>query len=193
MGATAKIIMNSSNKSSLAQFRKTPSIYAIAAYVFVGAVILFLAVYYSVLVSKQHDEASSLKVLVIRECFGDAEPTHHQERDMIDDTGLSRFATVVSSPCLLKFSGSGLDQELFLCEKLSQCIDVCPVGTASRRGHSFNKRTKAGTGCGWCIPILKRIFESAQQDEQVVMELTAEEYARQRQTYIQNKEPKNTF
>lgn len=47
----------------------------------------------------------------------------------------------------------------------------------------------AGTGCGWCVPILETMFrnrvsDSSSEDE---FELpTAEEYAEQRQRYIEN-------
>ncbi|MCA9039184.1 MAG: (2Fe-2S)-binding protein [Planctomycetaceae bacterium] len=41
----------------------------------------------------------------------------------------------------------------------------------------------AGSGCGWCIPFLKRYFKQAQADQQVE-EMTAEEYAQARGTYI---------
>lgn len=45
----------------------------------------------------------------------------------------------------------------------------------------------AGTGCGWCIPFLKRIF--AQEMEQAAadgqLEIAREEYARQRLAYHQ--------
>lgn len=36
----------------------------------------------------------------------------------------------------------------------------------------------AGTGCGWCIPFLKRAFQQADE------EMTAEEYAQARGDYI---------
>jgi bacterioferritin-associated ferredoxin len=37
----------------------------------------------------------------------------------------------------------------------------------------------AGTGCGWCIPVLKKIWSQESVDE-----TTAEEYAQRRQAYI---------
>jgi len=40
----------------------------------------------------------------------------------------------------------------------------------------------AGTGCGWCIPFLRQIFE---QSESGLDDLTAEEYERRRAGYIQ--------
>ncbi|MAT16569.1 MAG: (2Fe-2S)-binding protein [Planctomyces sp.] len=41
----------------------------------------------------------------------------------------------------------------------------------------------AGSGCGWCIPFLKRYFKQAQSDGQGE-ELSAEDYARARGQYI---------
>ncbi|HEY2786401.1 MAG TPA: (2Fe-2S)-binding protein [Fimbriiglobus sp.] len=38
----------------------------------------------------------------------------------------------------------------------------------------------AGTGCGWCVPFLKKIFE----DGTAAGEPSAEEYARQRAEYV---------
>lgn len=53
----------------------------------------------------------------------------------------------------------------------------------------------AGSGCGWCIPILKRIFESARADAQqeLIVQMTPEQYAQARRAYIDNKEPRNRF
>ncbi|MCA9071278.1 MAG: (2Fe-2S)-binding protein [Planctomycetaceae bacterium] len=43
----------------------------------------------------------------------------------------------------------------------------------------------AGTGCGWCIPFLKRYFENAKAENPVEDDLlSAEEYAQQRGDYI---------
>ncbi|MCC7293021.1 MAG: hypothetical protein IT449_13245 [Phycisphaerales bacterium] len=49
----------------------------------------------------------------------------------------------------------------------------------------------AGTGCGWCIPFLKRI--AACPEAFSIAELTPEEYALRRKTYIVEQRPKNTF
>ncbi|MCA9035088.1 MAG: (2Fe-2S)-binding protein [Planctomycetaceae bacterium] len=38
----------------------------------------------------------------------------------------------------------------------------------------------AGTGCGWCVPFLKHLFEA----RQAPIELTPEEYAQQRAAYV---------
>lgn len=43
----------------------------------------------------------------------------------------------------------------------------------------------AGTGCGWCIPFLKRYFEQAQAGQLDAPDtFSPEEYARQRAKYI---------
>jgi len=45
----------------------------------------------------------------------------------------------------------------------------------------------AGTGCGWCIPFLKQIFQqSADRSETELERLTPEEYARRRAHYIRD-------
>lgn len=62
----------------------------------------------------------------------------------------------------------------------------------------------AGTGCGWCIPILRKIFENAQAQRaagavqpadaaESVVTMTPEEYAQERQAYIREKRPRNQF
>jgi bacterioferritin-associated ferredoxin len=43
----------------------------------------------------------------------------------------------------------------------------------------------AGTGCGWCIPFLKQLFEAATKGGTTDLEgLTPEEYARRRAAYV---------
>jgi NAD(P)H-nitrite reductase large subunit len=45
----------------------------------------------------------------------------------------------------------------------------------------------AGTGCGWCVPFLKKIFEAARSEQaDADIELSAEEYARQRASYVRS-------
>lgn len=39
----------------------------------------------------------------------------------------------------------------------------------------------AGTGCGWCVPVLKKLFEQGQAAGE---DVSAEEYARRREEYI---------
>jgi len=43
----------------------------------------------------------------------------------------------------------------------------------------------AGTGCGWCIPYLKRYFEQSRSNETITdKDVTPEEYAAMRAKYI---------
>ena len=42
----------------------------------------------------------------------------------------------------------------------------------------------AGTGCGWCVPYLKKCFAAESDGPESTIELTAEEYSTQRATYI---------
>lgn len=55
----------------------------------------------------------------------------------------------------------------------------------------------AGTGCGWCVPILRRIFEDARRQaaspDQPVVLMTADEYAAARKQYIAEGRPRNQF
>ncbi len=61
-----------------------------------------------------------------------------------------------------------------------------------KRASQLSECNGAGTGCGWCIPYLKRLFEQAQdsaQDLETIRqksEPTPEEYARERAAYIQS-------
>jgi NAD(P)H-nitrite reductase large subunit len=42
----------------------------------------------------------------------------------------------------------------------------------------------AGTGCGWCIPFLKLLFRQETGKDSDIIEMSAEDYARQRAEYI---------
>lgn len=44
----------------------------------------------------------------------------------------------------------------------------------------------AGTGCGWCVPFLKRCFEAGRDSNEAQIALTADEYARQRTDYVRS-------
>ena len=79
-----------------------------------------------------------------------------------------------------------LDDEVCLCfhvtkRKLLNFIRVEKPRRAGQMSECFG----AGTGCGWCRPFLQRYFENAvaggitQADEP-----TAQDYARQRASYI---------
>lgn len=53
-----------------------------------------------------------------------------------------------------------------------------------RRASQISECGGAGTGCGWCIPFLKKYFEQATSDSTDAM--TAEDYARARGAYIRS-------
>ncbi|HVP10753.1 MAG TPA: (2Fe-2S)-binding protein [Phycisphaerae bacterium] len=68
-----------------------------------------------------------------------------------------------------------------------------------RHASQLSSCLNAGTGCGWCIPVLKRIHEAALGEaasgKQLVLAdlpATAEEYAAARQAYLKC-DNKNTF
>lgn len=68
-----------------------------------------------------------------------------------------------------------------------------------RRASQMSECLGAGTGCGWCIPFLVKIYETHGQGEgpadgkAAEIDLSAEEYADARKNYITTKQPKNTF
>ena len=54
-----------------------------------------------------------------------------------------------------------------------------------RRASQVSECGGAGTGCGWCIPYIKRYFEDAQQSQPAGDDsLSAADYAQQRAAYI---------
>jgi bacterioferritin-associated ferredoxin len=54
-----------------------------------------------------------------------------------------------------------------------------------RRASQISECGGAGTGCGWCVPYLKRYFaEATGATTDSSSDLTPEEYARQRAAYI---------
>lgn len=54
-----------------------------------------------------------------------------------------------------------------------------------RRASQVSECGGAGTGCGWCVPYLKRYFEEAKSARPIESEsMTPQEYAEQRAAYI---------
>lgn len=86
-------------------------------------------------------------------------------------------------------------------DKICYCYNVSlrklrnfAAGQHPTRASQMSECLGAGTGCGWCIPILKRIFEQARKDGGPVdPDLTPEEYAERRRAYIENQQPRNEF
>lgn len=65
------------------------------------------------------------------------------------------------------------------------------VRTQPQRPSQMTECLGAGTGCGWCIPFLKKI--AANPEAFMLEEMSPEEYAAMRKTYITTKQPKNEF
>jgi NAD(P)H-nitrite reductase large subunit len=63
------------------------------------------------------------------------------------------------------------------------------------RASQMSQCFGAGTGCGWCIPMLQEIQEAAlsEADLKTISEMTPEQYAEQRRSYIKLKKPRHKF
>ena len=59
------------------------------------------------------------------------------------------------------------------------------------RASQMSECLGAGTGCGWCIPVLIKIAEDP--EAMSGSEMAAEEYASQRKSYISTKKPRHEF
>jgi NAD(P)H-nitrite reductase large subunit len=79
-----------------------------------------------------------------------------------------------------------LDDELCLCfhvtkRKVVNFLQVEKPRRASQMSECFG----AGTGCGWCRPYLRKLFEAAQKGQTVAAELPAAvDYASGRTQYV---------
>lgn len=79
-----------------------------------------------------------------------------------------------------------LDDDLCLCfhvtrRKVVKFIEI----EKPRRVGQLSECFGAGTGCGWCRPFLKKLFEQAVEGGQTQESLpTAEEYGQLRSKYI---------
>ena len=59
-----------------------------------------------------------------------------------------------------------------------------------KRASFMSECLGAGTGCGWCIPFLKRIWSDP---DRVDLSETPEEYEARRKAYIDENKPRNEF
>ncbi len=78
------------------------------------------------------------------------------------------------------------DDELCLCFHVTKrkVVNFIRIEKPRRVGQ-LSECFGAGTGCGWCRPFLKRLFEQAAAEGQVEPELpTSEQYAALRSQYI---------
>jgi len=79
------------------------------------------------------------------------------------------------------------DQELCLCFHVTRrkVVNFLRIEKPRRAGQ-LSECFGAGTGCGWCRPFLKQLFEQAASEGTVEPDLpTAEQYAEMRQSYIE--------
>ncbi|MGL4424618.1 MAG: (2Fe-2S)-binding protein, partial [Gemmataceae bacterium] len=79
-----------------------------------------------------------------------------------------------------------LDDHVCLCFRVSQrklrsYVRVYRPRVASQLSECGG----AGTGCGWCVPLLQKLFVQASLEQ----EPTAAEYAARRAVYLKNKPP----
>ena len=49
----------------------------------------------------------------------------------------------------------------------------------------------AGTGCGWCVPFLKKHFDAHRSEAQADIGMSADEYAAERQQYLEQRRLRN--
>ena len=79
-----------------------------------------------------------------------------------------------------------LDDELCLCFHVTKrkVINFLRVERPKRESQ-MAECYGAGTGCGWCRPFLKKLFDAAQTGDEASAELpTADEYASGRTGYV---------
>ena len=60
-----------------------------------------------------------------------------------------------------------------------------------QRPSQMTECLNAGTGCGWCIPVLKKIAEDPDCFDST--DIMPDEYGAQRKRYIETKKPRNQF
>ena len=84
--------------------------------------------------------------------------------------------------------------------KVCYCFDVSwrklvhfARRTRPRRASQMSQCLGAGTGCGWCIPILQKIQAGVSDGLEFEIEMTPEQYEAQRKNYIEAKQPRNRF
>lgn len=44
----------------------------------------------------------------------------------------------------------------------------------------------AGTGCGWCVPFLRKLFDAAVARKDEMIEMSADDYAKERTQYVRS-------
>ncbi|MCA9239441.1 MAG: (2Fe-2S)-binding protein [Planctomycetales bacterium] len=79
------------------------------------------------------------------------------------------------------------DDELCLCFHVTKRKVVNYLRVEQPRAPSqLAECHGAGTGCGWCRPFLRRLFEASRTEGQAAQLPTAEQYAAERGQYIKS-------
>jgi bacterioferritin-associated ferredoxin len=78
------------------------------------------------------------------------------------------------------------DDELCLCFHVTQRKVVSYLRIERpQRVAQLSDCNGAGTGCGWCRPFLKKLFDAAQNKDQLAPDLpTTEDYSHGRSQYV---------
>ena len=77
------------------------------------------------------------------------------------------------------------DEKLCYCFHISQRKVVNFIRIHQPRVPSqISECGGAGTGCGWCVPFLKRLFDAARSQQSLEIEGSAEDYAKSRSVYV---------
>lgn len=78
-----------------------------------------------------------------------------------------------------------LDDELCLCFHVTRrkVVNFLRLKRPQRESQ-LSECYGAGSGCGWCRPYLKKLFQAAQTDQMAEDLPTAEDYARDRSKYV---------
>lgn len=78
-----------------------------------------------------------------------------------------------------------LDDDLCLCFHVTRrkVVNFIRIEQPKRVGQ-ISECGGAGTGCGWCRPFLKQLFEEGTAGNPAAKLPTAEEYARRRGKYV---------
>lgn len=78
------------------------------------------------------------------------------------------------------------DDELCYCFHVSQRKVVNYIRIHQPRVPSqISECGGAGTGCGWCVPFLRKLFDAALQKGELKLDIDQVQYARERAEYIQ--------
>jgi NAD(P)H-nitrite reductase large subunit len=81
------------------------------------------------------------------------------------------------------------DDEICCCHHVSlRKLTAFALRTRPRVASQMSECLGAGTGCGWCIPILDQIARSARDGQSVTVETDVETYRAQRAAYRERKE-----